>query len=307
MGTDLLCFVRALGLISLMFALYVLVAGRPKKYVIQEEFTALLEVNLDNITVVKEKYFAVFLIPTLPGKVSARKTVRETWANFTAWAAFTTAEQEYLNFKLMFIVGNTRNKPYSAEFIEESLKHKDIVIASALDEHRTVLKYKVLWGLQRIQRLYDYKFIIKTDDDILVNLPLVLKKLQSLQYNSMVYGGDCYQRYGGYSGLPRYWYCSGGGYFLSSDMVTSFKGLGEEVQNVPFRPEDGYIGWLVYNVNKNLNFSLKVPKRFPHVLSLYGYKCGTFKHWFYHRIGGTTAIRSLFERIQSNLTTECRS
>ena len=306
MGTIIFYFVRAFGLLSLMFALYVLIVERPVINVIEEEFTFMPDVNLDNITVVKEKYFAVFLIPTLPGKVNARKTIRETWANFTAWAAFTPAEQEYLNFKLMFIVGNTRDKPYSSEFIEESFKNKDIVIASALEEHRMVLKYKVLWGLQRIQRLYDYKFIVKTDDDILVNLPLVLKKLQSLQHNNMVYGGDCYRRYGGFGGLPRYKYCSGGGYFLSRDMVTSLMGLGLEVHNVPFRPEDGYIGWLVYNVNKNLNFSLEVPKQFPDVLSLVGYKCGTFKHWFYHHIGGTAAFRSLFEKMQSNSTIKCR-
>ena len=297
-------FTKILMVISLLLVTFVLLTQRP--VAIREELSTSpkIFVNFDKLTVEKEKCFAVFLIPTLPGKVKNRNTIRETWANSTAWAASEYIEEQFKNFKIMFVVGKITNKPYSEEFLDEVSTHNDIFIVSSLVEHRTVLKYKVLWGLKRSQQLYDYKFLIKTDDDILVNLPIVLENLKSMD-SHMMYGGECFMEYGGFDGYPKWRYCSGGGYTLSYDMVSAMLKLDDEVHQVPFRPEDGYVGWLVYNVNKKLNFSLKVPKRFKHCLKTYGYKCGVYDHWFYHFVSKPGQMESLFHNVNTNSIVEC--
>ena len=302
---DIHPFTKTLMASCLIIAAYVLIA--PKPDIILTEVPPPPTVNFDHIEVKKEDYFVVFVIPTMAHKVQSRETIRATWANMTAWSGLDPLREQYsyFNFKIMFIIGDMRDdEPYSQEFLDEASKHNDIFIVSGLVEHRLVLKYKVLWALKRSQHLYNYKFLIKTDDDILVNLPQLMVKLNTVGRH-MTYGGECFQRYGGFSGYPRWVYCSGGGYVLSYDMVSSLFKLDPGVHNVPFRPEDGYVGWLVYNVNKNLNFTLKVPKKFGHVLKTYGYDCGIYDHWFYHYVGTPKKMTTLFQNINTNSWVKC--
>lgn len=252
----------------------------------------------------KDKYFAVFLIPTLPAHVEIRKAIRETWANVSRWKELEDEEEQYTNIKLMFIAGQIQNQSYSEEFLEEADQHSDIFISKELKEHRTILKYKVLWGLQRSQQLFDYNFLIKTDDDIFVNLPTVLKGLKKMN-STKVYGGHI-MHYGGFGGYPKWKYCSGGGYVLSHDMVSKIISLEPAVHNVQFRPEDGYVGWLVYKYNEKCGFSLNLPITISRALKLNKALCEENNFWFYHGMK-TNTMNAMFEKINENTTTPCTS
>ena len=97
--------------------------------------------------------------------------------------------------------------------------HDDIRIDDRLNEERSVLKYKVIWGmLQGLEKL-DFHYLIKTDDDVFVDLPLLIRYMIP-RNRTNIYTGRCANGYGGSYGSPKiYGYCSGGGYILSQDVV----------------------------------------------------------------------------------------
>lgn len=258
--------------------------------------------SLNLITDYKETFFMVIAIPSLPESVSQRNAIRSTWMNLTRWSAFggRTTQADHV-VKVMFILGQVE---LGDELRAEIKAHKDIYIVMSLEEKRTVLKYKVLWALKHSLRIFNYSYFVKTDQDILVNFPVLLEDLRSLP-RKRLYTGSCNMSYGGFKGYPKWKYCSGGGYVLSRDIVEEMGFLPEEVDRVPFKPEDGYIGWLVYNLGKLRNFEIPIKSR--HALQANGYKCGPFKHWFYHQIKTPEKMKSFFEVVNSNSSTPCSS
>ena len=271
----------------------------------------------DNL--VDHTYFLVIAIPSLPGSIAQRAAIRRTWLNLTRWISLPdnltphvidkAAHDNHVPdkaahdlVKVMFILGNTL---LSDELREEMDKHQDIYIVNELQEQRTVLKYKVLWALEYSLNHFKYTYFLKTDEDILVNFPPLYEKLAS-SARRRLYTGSCHQEYGGFAGYPVWQYCSGGGYVLSRDVVEAMMRLPEEVHNVPFRPEDGYVGWLVYNLNKLSQIEVPVQK-IPKALKTYGYKCGPFDSLFYHEVQTPNKMDMLFELVNYNNFIPCKT
>ena len=99
------------------------------------------------------------------------------------------------------------------------------------------------------------------------------------------------------------YYCSGGGYILSRDVIFMMRQLPSSVHNVPFRPEDAYSGYLVIKTRKLLGYEVK--RECVKKLSLFYYTCGRFDNWFYHRASTVNRHVSLHERMKRNDTVEC--
>ena len=251
----------------------------------------------------KERCFLVIIIPSRPQGVKTRIAIRSTWANVTRWDSLRSAE-EFGGIKFMFILGEEKDGGNNEDLEKEMSEHQDIYIVQGLQERRTVLKYKVLWAMKQSLYRFNYTYLLKTDDDVLVNLPVLLNQLIALPRHHL-YTGACQMRYGGFSGYPTYSYCSGGGYVLSRDVVEEMQDLPERVEKVPFQPEDGYVGWLVYNLMKIKNFKVHRLTQ-PGVLRRYFSTCGPFeKTWFFHEITSPDRMNSLFKLVNSNSYTEC--
>eukprot|EP00116_Pleurobrachia_bachei_P004186 sb/3464448/ len=253
---------------------------------------------------VKEDVFFVFVIPTMAKHREIRDAIRATWMNTTAWGAvqnsnntnasnntsnnstsnnstnntrisddnitsrqYTPEEEEHFKkFKVMFIVAETEqgeDEETKEQVRNEAEEHGDIFMITGLDEHRTVLKYKVIWGFRQSLALFNYSYVIKTDDDIMVNLPYLINLLKG-QPRKSLYTGNCAMGYGGFHGFPHWKYCSGGGYIISRDVVERMMQLPRKVHRVPFRPEDGYSGWLIYNLKNTTGGEVK-PIKNTHV------------------------------------------
>ena len=81
--------------------------------------------------------------------------------------------------KYIFLVGKTRNR-FVAKRIEDEIElHKDILIGSFFDAYHN-LTLKSLMMLQWFQdHCHLAKFLLKVDDNVHVNLPLLLRKVHT--------------------------------------------------------------------------------------------------------------------------------
>eukprot|EP00116_Pleurobrachia_bachei_P004806 sb/3465068/ len=140
---------------------------------------------------------------------------------------------------------------------EEAERYGDIYDVDGdvdgLDEGYRMIKYKVLWGMRQSLVLYNATYIIKTDGDILVNIPVLISRLK-LANRTGLYTGACYahrlepdvREYMQIHGrFPNWKYCLGGGYILSRDVVERIMELSREVARIPIIAEDMYTGYLV--------------------------------------------------------------
>ena len=268
--------------------------------------------NSSNTTVqYEDSYYIVFIIPTHPSKITIRQAIRETWANVSAWSLLANEEwEDKKKIRLMFVFGALEDSSNSTEFQEELSQNDDMFVVSNIKESYYTLRYKVLWGIEYSSQHFNYKFLVKTDDDIMVNLPVLVRVMSSFT-PGLRYVGRCVNIRGR---APQRWrYCSGGGYVLSRDLVGHILNLPDSVHNVTMKPEDVFTGWLVWNVN-NLNnvyntteFAVKPRYRYR-ALSLGRYNCGPLNKWFYHGYKGKKydyRVKAFREFFMNNSTIEC--
>ena len=244
---------------------------------------------LNKTVQLKENYFIVFVIPTHPNKGSIRQVIRETWANVSAWSVLKDVEEDLKRIKLMFVMGSINSGKYPPKFSEELSQNKDdMFLIKDIAEGYYSLRYKITWGMNYSHQRYNFKYLVKTDDDVTVNLPGLIKALLKFP-PGLRYTGLCGNKVGS---PPRRWtYCSGGGYVLSHDLIGHIVNLPYSVFNRTMKPEDVFTGWLVWNVN-HLNevydtkeYSVRAKWAYR-ALSLGRYKCGEMRRWFYHGYKG---------------------
>ncbi|KAL5266327.1 hypothetical protein ACHWQZ_G003674 [Mnemiopsis leidyi] len=160
---------------------------------------------------------------------------------------------------------------------DEVSNNDDIFILKNITEGRVSLRYKNMWGFRYSHEHFNFEYLVKTDDDIIVNLPKLISDLSKYP-TGYYYLGRCVNVVGK---PPQRWhYCSGGGYVLSRDLVTEIVNLPRTVHRPRMKPEDVFTGWLVWNVNNSTEHSV-----WPGSIAALGlsrYKCGLFNKWFYH-------------------------
>ena len=266
--------------------------------------TAFLSNFVQSLFVQKKAYFVVFVIPSLATDASQRRAIRGTWTNYTRWSNVSGVRDP--RFKVMFILGRIGDSDPSEELQQEIDEYEDTYYVGDLVEHRHILKYKVLWGMQMALSSFSFSYLVKTDCDIEVNLPRLLEDLYS-QPRDRYYSGSCGMGYGGKKrGLPGWGYCSGGGYVLSTDVVQNFNRLPEKVYQVTFSPEDAFTGWLVYNLRKELDYQVYPKNRRGLGMQRHGYECGIRNNaWFYHRNKSPESHHETFHKLNAGNHTTC--
>lgn len=228
------------------------------------------------------KHFLVFIIPSHPKNTRRRNVIRSTWMQFTRWNVLNNLDEDrYKELKFIFIFGKMEsNQTYSAEFTRELSENNDMLIDENIAEGSNSLRPKVLLGMRYTYSNFDFDYLIKTDDDVLVNLPLLLQDLMA-NPRQPVYWGRCLGLVGR---EPQRWrYCSGGGYILSRDLVQDILALPQRVFQPRIVAEDVAIGWFVWNVNNSSLSSDHIrAEHKTQALLLDKYKCGALRYWFYH-------------------------
>ena len=253
-------------------------------------------------------HFMIIVIPSMPQSKNYRDYLRRRWLNESSWGKheFEGIDRQYLDFKLMFVIGRDRTGAYSAGFIEEVSVNDDIILIDKIED-KSILKDKVLWGMKKSIELFDYKYFIKIDHDTLVDLPHLAKGIQTLPDKNL-YTGACKstlkRRHAQYNNFT---FCVGNAYILSRDVVEKISSLTEQEVDNDIIPEDGYTGWLVSEVKRKYNISELMPLVKPGIVDRFNYnvKRGMyfFDRWFYHWLKEIRPMERAFEcRIRANFT-----
>ena len=191
-----------------------------------------------------QHYDLLILVSSAPANLERRNNIRNTWAfERVLKPRWTTA----------FLVAQTQIEALSNSLLKEDEDYGDLVRANYYDHYWNQTR-KIQMGFEWAIRYCNFSFLLKTDDDVFVNIPGVLSFLRELSTPKELYVGNHYTNPLVYRGgkwkvtmeeynKPHYPdFCPGFGYILSYDVVDTFV---DAFSVVPyFRLDDVYVGML---------------------------------------------------------------
>lgn len=206
----------------------------------------------------KSNVEVIVLILTVHANREARDTLRQTW--------LTPTKNNTSDIRYAFLLGNTKDQNLQKKVEAENAIFHDILQEDFVDAYmnltyKTIMAFK--WASTKCKQA---KFVMKTDDDMYVNLEGV-KHVVSVHGNSLqtAVGGACHMSAGPIRDKNSKWYasklsyprntypgfCSGTGYVTSMNVATK---IYETSKNVPFfHLEDVYVALCI----KKLGYKLK--------------------------------------------------
>eukprot|EP00106_Octopus_bimaculoides_P004294 XP_014771736.1 PREDICTED: beta-1,3-galactosyltransferase 1-like isoform X2 [Octopus bimaculoides] len=187
-----------------------------------------------------------------PINILRRNTIRETWGQYA---------RNNSNFKMVFFEGVTHGPGVQDDIHEESVKYGDIVQENYIDHYANLSLKSIAYLRWVSSSCRKVKFVLKTDDDMYINLPLLEKTLMNMKRSRFIMGllfkhvapiRDSSSKW--YTPISKYpknefpEYVSGTAYLISGDLVPEL--YAESFNGKRFWLEDVYItGMLANRVN----------------------------------------------------------
>lgn len=193
--------------------------------------------------------FLVILVASRPGDVKARQAIRTSWASRDSWWG-----QRVLT---LFLLGQDTHREDAAAALsveDESLLYGDILRQDFVDTYNN-LTLKTIMAFQWLSEFCsNARFFMKTDVDVFINTPNLVKLLLQLNSSENVFTGYPFIENLAYRGLNqknfisyeeypfKFYppYCSGLGYILDGKLALRTYELMGHVKPVKF--EDVYVG-----------------------------------------------------------------
>ena len=117
-----------------------------------------------------EDLFLLLYLHTSPENFQRRALVRNTWGNQTYYSDF--------KIKVLFVLGKTDDKKVQETLDAEEEQYRDILQEDYKDSYKN-LTYKGISALKYIsENCQHVPYILKTDDDIFVNMYPIVRKLK---------------------------------------------------------------------------------------------------------------------------------
>ena len=199
----------------------------------------------------------VIIILTVHRNIIQRNTLRETW--------LTHSKNNSANVRYAFLLGEIKDAKLQEDVRKESKQFEDIIKEDFVDAYSN-LTYKTIMGFKWAATRCDVaKAVLKTDDDMYINVPNVLDIIRnnysSLQANVV---GSCAQKAGPIRNEKSKWFasvnsypgkfypgfCSGTGYLTSLNVARK---VYEISPHVPFfHLEDVYVALCIKKLGYHL-------------------------------------------------------
>ena len=186
----------------------------------------------------------LIIVESPPNNYMARDAIRNTWGMVSQ---VSTSE-----IRVVFLLGKSNLPLENKRAVTEYWSHQDVIQIDFMDAYAN-LTYKTLSGLHWVHTFCpNAKYVMKTDDDMYVNTPLIVKMLRATPKTKFL-GGYCWGISTPHRDSRSKWYvpyemysaptfppmCSGTGYIMSRDLVDSVINVSVNIKF--FYLEDVYI------------------------------------------------------------------
>lgn len=240
----------------------------------------------------------LILITTAHAHYSRREALRTTWLTGTKYNKG--------NVRYAFLLGLSENQTENSQIKKENDIYHDILQEDFVDSYKN-LTVKTIMGLKWAKTRCDHAwYLLKSDDDVYINIPGLLKSLRKHSKGLLsAIGGTCpnmafpvrdknskfYVDFQTYPGRYYPTYCSGTAYIMSMGVAKKVLQISE---NIPFFPiEDIYIAFCIHRLGfrfeniDGFHRSFVTPKR-----------CNYKADWFVTSHGvSPTLVKDIWETI----------
>ncbi|CAG2255812.1 unnamed protein product [Mytilus edulis] len=129
-------------------------------------------------TCTEKHVFLLVLVYSATYKFDERHIIRKTFGSVSKF--------DNKLIKYVFVLGQTMNDTQQKEIEQESVKYRDIIQGNFMDSYRN-LTYKRVFSLFWMSRFcYNVTYVIKIDDDITINIPVLIPYLSNKQNKTKV-------------------------------------------------------------------------------------------------------------------------
>ena len=136
----------------------------------------------------KNRITLLVLIKSEPKSIARRKLVRTTWGRYKDI-------KETHHFKKLFLIGNVKSKELQAFVSEEEKVFGDIIRGDFVDTFYN-LSEKAEVGFEWSFKHCSFEYLLETDDDVFINIPLILQKINDQIFpKTDVYLGNVKENY----------------------------------------------------------------------------------------------------------------
>ena len=197
-------------------------------------------------TACERDYFLLILVSTAPANSERRNLIRQTWGTDNNLSA--------PQWKTYFLIAQTANQTHSDLVKKESKNYSDIIRGYYFENYWNQ-SLKIQMGFEWAARYCEFSFLLKTDDDVLVNTNDLIGFLQRgstpkqglfmgrLHHNPIVLRrGKWNVSYEEYNHTHYPDFCSGAGFVMSYDVIECLVALFDVIK--PYRMDDVYVGML---------------------------------------------------------------
>ena len=202
----------------------------------------------------------VAFVPISVANFKSRLAIRHTWANSNL----------FNGLRVVFLTGLSKQDKVNKNLAVESEIYGDIVQANFQDTYKN-LTIKTIMGFKWIsQYCNNTKFVLKVDDDVVVNTHFLLKYLntiwktkpQNTFYCNVLFQkvvnrnreSKFYMSIYDYKDMMYPTYCRGAAYLFTAELVSKFVHLSRETKFFVF--EDLFTGFMAHKLHSNyVNFT----------------------------------------------------
>ncbi|XP_020626423.1 beta-1,3-galactosyltransferase 1-like [Orbicella faveolata] len=201
----------------------------------------------------EQSLFFLVIVSTSPNNADRRTMIRQTWGNF---------DRNRLpgdhHWKVVFMMGKAGADETNNAIMSEYQKYGDLIIGNYMDQYRAIVT-KVLMAFQWASKIR-CSYILKTDDDVYVDVPKLARWLMNVRKNpTSFYGGVVFSGGVVRDKTHRHYisreelsldyfpaFCKGFMYVISWSLIPKMVDLSRHVTRIG--PDDAYVGLLAYQL-----------------------------------------------------------
>lgn len=129
----------------------------------------------------------LILVLSRPQNIQLRQIIRETWGSVHKTSVWPILNMKLnVTIKVGFLIGQARDKHLQWQIEEEYYTHYDTIVGMYEDDYNK-LAYKVSSGLHfAATYCSSSKFVMKIDDDVLPDLPLVVMETKNVHKKTIL-------------------------------------------------------------------------------------------------------------------------